>query len=319
MGVRGLSTYIKTYFPMLRTVLDWRQCAGQTWGIDCSPLLFRAKADELSPLTVIARLIVTMRAHRIRPIFVFDGRPPEAKQNVVYQRRLHRDQVKRNIDSLRLRMIHMDSSSMEYALLESEIADLQRDVPEITSHMKNEIKDFLYAAGVLSLQANGEADDVLAHLARNDDIQGIVTTDMDLLVRNHMASIIIPETADATVLSVLSPVQVAQAFGISLWDLPFAGVLMGCDYTSTSYFQTLDPAHALTLLRERRLPPFTALMDEAVLLLRGNHSTVQWSVLLSEKQQRKFAAGDPPVESENVRQIVTTNDWPRSWLRFLLG
>jgi hypothetical protein len=317
MGVRGLSTYIKTYFPMLRTVLDWRQCAGQTWGIDCSPLLFRAKADNLSPLTVIARLIVTMRAHRIRPIFVFDGRPPDAKQTVIQHRRIQRDRAKRDMESLQLRLESMDPTSLEYALLETEIAEIQRGIPEISSYTKNEIKDFLYAVGVLSLQANGEADDVLAHLARNDDIQGIVTTDMDLLVRGHMASVIIPETSDATVMTAISPVQMANAFGISLYDLPIAGVLMGCDYTSVDYFRTLEPGYVLTLFREQRIPPFTIEMKEAVLILRGEHAMVQWTILLSEKQQLKWATGDPPKEPDNIYRILQENRWPRSWLQFL--
>ncbi len=318
MGVRGLSSYIKTYFPLLRRVLQWTRYSGQTWGIDCSPLLFRAKADNLSPLTVFARLLVYMRKYNIRPIFVFDGRPPDAKQSVIFQRRTQRDLTKRDIYNLRLRMASLDPTSLEYALLDSEIAELQRGIPEITSSTKNEIKEFLYASGALSLQATGEADDVLAHLARAGHIQAIVSTDMDLLLRNHSAPLIIPETADATVLITISPVDMATAFGIYPEDLPLAGVLMGCDYISADYFRTMEPSYALTLIREQRLPPFTIQMQEAVLILRGEHSTVQWQILLTDKQRAKLNAGDPPKEPDNLYKIFQEQNWPQAWLQMLL-
>lgn len=318
MGVRGLSTYIKTYFPLLRRVLHWKYYSGQTWGIDCSPLLFRAKSENFTPLTVFAHLLVYMRTYNIRPIFVFDGRPPDAKQSVIQQRRNQRDVIKRDIDSIRLRMISLDPSSLEYALLESEIADLQRGIPEITSGIKNEIKEFLYAAGALSLQASGESDDVLAHLARAGHIQGIVSTDMDILLRNHGVPLIIPETADATVLSTISPIDMAQAFGVYLEDLPIAGVLMGCDYTTADYFRTIEPVYALSMIRDQRLPPFTVQMNEAILILRGDHSTVQWPILLSEKQRMKWVSGDPPKEPENLQKIVQSHGWPLVWLQKLL-
>ena len=100
MGIRGLSGYLKWKAPEARRALSWTLHTGQRWAIDASCLLYRARSANLSPITVIASLLVRMKDMSIVPIFVFDGKPPVTKAEVIEQRKEHRETTQREIMAL---------------------------------------------------------------------------------------------------------------------------------------------------------------------------------------------------------------------------
>ena len=320
MGIRGLNGFIKWKLPCARKTLRWSEHRGETWGVDCSCLLYRARGSNLCVITVIASLLVRMRNAGIRAVFVFDGRTPAAKSDVVDQRREARQIIQKEMLTLQVELEAEGLDMSDRVELERRHASLQKKAPTVTSGDKNELKQFLYACGVQFVTAAGEADDVLAYLCRVGTLQGVISTDMDMLARG-VPLMVIPETIDNTVLTVLRLQEVLSGIGLTYSQFVDACMLMGSDYSGKGW-HGIEPKYAIE--RARKGVDWGAVdanksicmaMEEGVILLSGYG--VRWDSIVSEKQRTKWDMGPPPCEPENVASAAKTHGLPIGWIKML--
>jgi hypothetical protein len=310
MGIRGLGGFIKWKLPNIRKSLKWGSYAGTRWGIDCSCLLFRARGSNLSPITVIASLLYRMRRAGIQAVFIFDGRPPAAKSDVVDQRRVVRQAIQKEMAELKEDLNAVGLTELEKATMETRHAALQKKAPTVSGSDKDELKQFLYACGVQFITAIGEADDVLAYLCRTGFLQCVVSTDMDMLARG-VPIVVHPETADTSVLTVIRLDEILQSLHLSMTQFVDACMLMGSDYSGKSW-KPMEPM--LAIEKARAGVDWTAYDEtirEGVTLLSGEG--VDWEAIVSEKQRTKWELGPPSCEPENVMAAAVTHGWPTDW------
>lgn len=304
MGIRGLATYLRTKVPESRKRLVFGP-AGQVWGVDCSSLLYRAKAANLSPITVFASLIVRMRRAGVEPIIVFDGKPPAAKGAVLEQRRAVRAVTTQKITELTAAA--EKAAPIERAVLERQILDLQSKAPSVSHSERDDLKRFFYGAGVLFVSALGEADDLLGVLARDGIIQAVVSTDMDMLARG-IQRLIVPETQDASVLTEILLEPILKRLGLTVDQFVAACVYMGSDYTPADY-RTVPAPFAVEKARTVPLDP-VGLGARTSLL--GIGQTVDG--LLPDQQKAKWAAGWPAAEVATIDAFRQAEGWPMDWI-----
>lgn len=318
MGIRGLGGFIRSRLPQARKALAWSDHKGETWGIDCSCLLFRARASNLSPLTVMAHLLVRMRTAGIEAIIIFDGKAPAAKNEVLDQRRAVRVTAHKEMADIRESLV--TATVTEAATMERRMAALQKKAPVVTSGDKDGLKKFLYAAGVRFITAAEEADDVLAFLCRDKTIQAVVSTDMDMLARG-VPTLVVPETNDASVLTQILLGDVLAGLGLRYSQFVDACMLMGSDYSAPGW-RSIDPRSAFEAAR-RGLDwsmvdasgSVCRTMEEGVARLMG--ASVTWDTIVSEKQRTKWSLGPPPKEPAALEEAVRANEWPVQWLSVL--
>ena len=292
--------------------------SGQRWGVDCSCLMYKARGSGLSAMTVVASLLVRLRRANINTVFVFDGRPPTAKAIVVEQRRVVRTAVHKEMVEIQAGLEAKDLTVTEKAEMEHRHALLQKKAPTVTHGDKEEIKRLLYGAGIQFITASGEADDVLALLCRNGTLQGIITSDTDMLARG-VPSIVIPETADATVLTEIRLNDVLSGLHLTYPQFVDACMLMGSDY-SVKNWKPVEPKNAVEMAKKgvdwSALDP-SGEMVAGGMLLRGDG--VEWEAVVNEKQRAKWLLGSPPCEPETINSLATANSWPMDWIGFLRG
>lgn len=315
MGIRGLAGFLRWRTPHARRPVQWKAHAGERWAVDCSCILYRARGANLSVLTVVASLIVRLRRSGIEPVFIFDGRTPAAKTETVEKRREVRTAVKQEIAAIKAELaVPSERSTTMIADKETQIAELQAKVPQITSRDRDDIKKLLYSAGVLFVTATGEADDLLGFLSRTGQVSAVVSTDMDMLARG-IRVLVQPETPDTTVLTELSLDGVLTGLGVTYTQFVDACMLMGSDYTPHEV-RTMPPPVAITAARYAGVPAMTdSAMSSGAALLRGDGVT--WEDLLVEAQREKWAAGAPAVEMESLGSYCLDNMWPMDWRRAL--
>ena len=296
MGIKGLAHFIKTKVPTARGAVNW-QCSktktNSIWGIDCLSILFRARGANLSPITVLASLIIRMRQYGIEPIFVFDGSTPRAKSATVDKRRTIRNVIKTEMRAIQEKLTGSDVGvcAAERSSLERRHDILQKKAPQITSDDRDEVKRFLHGCGVRFITASGEADEVLAFLYRSDEIQAVVSTDMDMLARG-VARLIVPESADTTVLSEFSLDILLKQLKLTYSGFVNMCVKMGCDYSA----------------------------EEAPAILKGVNAS--WETIVSEKQREKWSSYSASSSSSEPDTIATFSDtyrWPCEWTKLLIG
>ena len=321
MGIYGLGKFLKWKVPQARHSIRLEQwCPGpnsqRQCGIDISCILYRARGAGLSPLTVVASLIVRLRQARVTPIVVFDGKPPAAKAEVVEQRRTVRVAAHREITELRA--LPEPTTEKERGERENRVVELQKKAPVVTGGERDEIKQFLYSCGVRFVTANGEADDLLAFLARAGQLSAVITTDMDFLARG-VPNVIVPETPDCSVLTLISLDAVLRALGLTQRQFVEACQLMGSDYSPVG-FQRMEPRAALSAASAG---VNWAAMDCSGELLRGVSllagDGVKWGDLVSEKQTQKWLLPLPPVEPAVIGMLAQREEWPTPWPAWLLS
>jgi 5'-3' exonuclease len=294
MGIRGLARFLKQRAPAAYTTVTPLSKA-ERWALDCSCIMYRARAAGLQPVTVLAGLICKLRNIGVELIVIFDGKPPAVKATTLEERRAHRTAIQKEIDSL-------DPSANEI-----QITALQRQIPTLSASDKDTVKQLLYAAGVLFLNASGEADDLLAALYKKGDITAVISSDMDMLPRG-IGRVILPETADAATLTSVSLDRVLTALSLTYDQFVAACVLMGSDYSERS----MNPYQAVTAIQAARSP---LIETESGRQLKGDG--VVLSNLLTEAQEEKWAAGAPPVEPEALAALAATHGWPPGWVIIL--
>jgi flap endonuclease-1 len=252
-----------------------------------------------------------MRQSNIIPIFVFDGKPPASKADVLEQRRGQRDQAHKEIEALESLDIS-GMSQMDKAITEKKIADLTARNPTVTGSDKDLIKQLLYGAGVLFVSASGEADDLLGLLARSGIVKAVVSTDMDMLARG-VPILIVPETPDTSVLTEIKTITILSTLGLTYPQFVDACILMGTDYTGSS-FRTRPPIDAITAVK--RGDPFKGMDQElitsAAASLRGDSASFE--TLMNPIQLAKFMGGAPQREPETLTKMAAEYGWPASWI-----
>ena len=322
MGIRGLAGYLKWKSPNSRKNIQWYKHAGERWAIDCSCILYRARAAGLEPITVIASLLVRMRSARIEPVVIFDGKPPSTKAETLEQRRAVRESAMQELEEIQEGLKATDLSEVERAEREVRASELQAKAPRVSAKDRDDIKKFLYSAGVLFITASGEADDILALLARRGDIAAVVSTDMDMLARG-VPLLVVPETHDATVLTGIFLSAALSDLRLTYEQFVRACVLMGTDYMGRDW-KTIEPRFAVEAVRRDASwnnmgfePEICAQLERAANILQGEG--VHWEDMLSESQHVKWTAGAPAKEPENLDVFCIANGWPTDWFYILVN
>ena len=297
MGIRGLAHYLRQRAPAAYTNVTAvpKECI-ERWALDCSCIMYRARASSLHPVTVIASLICKLRNLGVELIVIFDGKPPAVKAATLEERKTHRTAVQKEIDSL-------DPSGNEI-----QIEALQRKIPTVSASDKDAVKQLLYAAGVLFLNATGEADDLLAALYKQGDVTAVISTDMDMLPRG-IGRVIIPETADASILTSVSLDRILSSLSLTYDQFVAACCLMGTDYSERS----MNPQQAVTAIQSGRSP---VKETDSSRQLKGDGVTL--TALLTGAQEEKWIVGAPPVEPEALAALAVTYGWPPGWIATLL-
>lgn len=272
MGIRNLIRWIQWVRPLHpMTATEWEAFRDKRVGVDILGFMYRAKTEGASVLEVLAALVRSLRAWGIQPVFVFDGKSPREKDGTRSSRR----RQKAAVDG--------------------------RDPVRITTEDRNAAKQLFYALGVLCLNAELEADEVLAFLARRGDFAAVISADMDFLPRG-VGTLIIPNTlADLTTWRAATLLDLLETAHLTYTNFVDMCVLLGCDYAPTiptisyqfAYWRIREARTMLEILAHEGIRTATA-WETAAALLRGDKTT--WETMLSDKQREKWAAGPPPAE-----------------------
>lgn len=231
MGIRGLNTCINRTIPTLIKPVLWKNLRKTRVGIDINCFLYRALASHLSPLKVIAEQIANFRKLGITPIYVFDGKPPSEKDLVISKRKSDRNEAILLKDRL-LSLLDSENDIKNREILLGQIHDLESANPVLTYEMRDEIKQFLYAAGAMFVSAFAEADSLLSYWFKRGVIDSVASFDLDFLPRG--TTLLVPKNInDGPGGQWLYYDPIAIRRGLRLGEAEFVDfcVLLGSDYT----------------------------------------------------------------------------------------
>ena len=185
MGVRDLNYLIKRYNRSSIKELTLYDLKNKTLAIDLQLYLYKALIQNKDPVEEIHKQILHFERYKIKPIYVFDGKPPKEKIDELQKRAYKRSrslEVIQYLESVYLQKISNDEIEIKNLVL-SKIDELKKNSMSIDRKTKQAIKYLCNIMGVIYIDnMDMEADRAIGILYKTGKIDGCISEDNDMLV-----------------------------------------------------------------------------------------------------------------------------------------
>ncbi|XP_028284428.1 probable flap endonuclease 1 homolog [Parambassis ranga] len=221
MGITKLADLVRFDAPDAISYKDISEYTGKVIALDTSIVVnqFRAVTPSLSPLIGLFFRTLTFLEHDIKPVYVFDGKPPVEKTAVLEKR--------------------AEAAGWNSSRRTGSASSLTKDCAQLLAHL-----------GVPVIQAPGDAEALCAQLVRNGTVYAVASEDMDTLPFG--ANVVIRQLnakTDSEITEYSLP-KLLEKLQISHEELVDLCILLGCDYCDK--IPGLGPKRALTLIQKHR-------------------------------------------------------------------
>lgn len=222
MGITKLAELIRFEAEDAIRHKDISDYSGKTIALDTSIIMHQFRAAMPSPNLILSGLFyrtLTLLEHDIKPVFVFDGKPPDEKAATLKKR--------------------AEANGRKFTGCLGNASAQTKDCMEL-----------LRLLGVPVVQAPGDAEALCAQLVKAGTVHAVASEDMDtlpfgatLLIRNLNGSKD-SEVTEYSLQTLLQKLNITQTEFVDLC------ILLGCDYCDK--IPALGPRRALVLIQEHR-------------------------------------------------------------------
>ncbi|XBW37167.1 hypothetical protein QEN19_002748 [Hanseniaspora menglaensis] len=276
MGIKGLSHFLKDNAPGCTKEISIKSLSGQKIAIDASMCLYQfliavrqqdsgmqlnnAEGETTSHLMGFFYRTLRMCDNGIKPVYVFDGKPPVLKSGELDKRRAKRDEAEEEIETLQKKLKEVGEEGLEKEeeerILEKEqmerLMQLQRRTVKVTQKQNDEAKHLLKLMGIPYVDAPCEAEAQCAELCKSGKVYGVASEDMDTLCYNVpvlLRKLTLSEQRKEPILEVKTD-KVLEGLELSLDEFIDLCIMMGCDYCPT--IQGCGPSNSFKLINEHK-------------------------------------------------------------------
>jgi len=184
MGIQGLSKLLSDNAPECVKEKEFESFFGRKMAVDASMHIYQSmivvgrvgaetltnEAGEVtSHLQGMFTRTTRMLKAGMKPVYVFDGKPPEMKSHELSKRSEKRSE---NMEALK---------EAEEAGNQEDIEKLSKRNVKVTREHNEEVKRLLLLMGMPVIEAPSEAEAQCAELCRADRVYAVSTEDMDVL------------------------------------------------------------------------------------------------------------------------------------------
>lgn len=235
MGVKNLIKWIKRYSPSAIEMINFNDMKNKRLGIDASILIYRSElaikgsgfemrnkyGAITSHLYVIFFKTIKMLQNNILPIYVFDGRYNKLKHNAMTQRKKKIDKIKKEIE-------------INKNFTKEQINKKELQTFEINDQMYNDLIKMLSLMGIAYIEAEGEADSLLAYMNIKGYIDGVISEDTDICIfgADNLYKNVFTNMNHSTK-DLIEHIQYKNILKEVKWsrvDFVDLAILLGCDY-----------------------------------------------------------------------------------------
>ena len=235
MGIKGLTYLIKQKSPNGIQSVHLNTLKGKTVAIDTSIFLYkslmnvRSNGDYLrnnndkivSHIIGIYYKTIQYLSLGIKPIYIFDGKPPKEKSECIQERNKKAYESKEKIKDTKDK---------------KEIEKLEKSSIRITKNHIEDLKILFNLMGVSYIHPDGEAEAYAGELCRIGYVDAVITEDMDTLV--YETPLMIRSCIDKSIknndyISIFNLSQILKDFDMNITQFTDLCILCGCDYCPT--------------------------------------------------------------------------------------
>ena len=182
MGIRYLNRFLKDNASSSIKLCKLAELSGKKIAVDISIYIYRFAGDE-TLIENIYLMLSVFRYYNIIPIFVFDGKPPPEKLELIQKRKQDKKEAEEEYNKLKKTLElnkDMDDSDKQEIIYGMDI--LKKKFINISKSDIETVKSLIRSYGATYYEAPGEADKLCAMLTVKDKVWGCLSEDMDMFV-----------------------------------------------------------------------------------------------------------------------------------------
>jgi len=283
MGIKNLKSIVERHAPEVREQHTIDYFTGSTFAIDSSIFLYRflySKGHLEHPHVVgFLNKIIYFLKNGIIPLFIWDGIPPQQKEDVLSKRWENKKKLEERIAKLNEKIDELKESitiiedddeddSLQHGELpilpkqekldkfienqeklrvyQNEVQKLSKQIIYVKKHHKEDVKNLLNILGIPNLSAKGEAEALCSEMVKQNIVDFALSEDTDTLVHGSPNLLQNGKKNDEFILTRLD--NLLQGFKFSFNQFMDFCILCGCDYTCT--IPKLGPVTAFNYIKE---------------------------------------------------------------------
>ena len=185
MGIKGIKSLIKKHVPDAISEIKLSDLRGKVVCIDSSILLYKFRytyQDDNFHIIGFLNKIIELQLYGIKVIFVFDGKPPEAKRETLNKRKENKLKQKEQLNTLKKELgafdlnfdEFIDSDSDEnndniiyFKEISKKIKSLEKNIKTVSKFHSTEVMEMLKSIGIPFFDSDGEAEEACVFLQTN--------------------------------------------------------------------------------------------------------------------------------------------------------
>jgi hypothetical protein len=180
MGIKNLNRFfIENCSKNATRRIDVREFSGKTIVIDASIYMYKFIAQN-ALIENMYLLISIFKQNNVIPIFVFDGKSPPEKRELINERHRLKQDAEKKYRELKIALESAPASTKTE--IELEMESLKKKFIRIKEGDFIKVKSLLRAYGVSYCDAHGEADKVCVYMVIMNIAWACLSDDMDMFV-----------------------------------------------------------------------------------------------------------------------------------------
>jgi flap endonuclease-1 len=182
MGIKYLNKFLKESAADSMKFISISELSGKRIAVDISIYMYKY-ASEDSLIENMYLLLSVLRYYNVIPIFIFDGKPPDEKKDILLQRREDKKEAEKEYNKIK-NLLHSNPNMEEADKQElvSNMDILKKKFVHISKTDVENVKNLIRAYGATYYDAPGEADELCALLTIKGKVFATLSEDMDMFV-----------------------------------------------------------------------------------------------------------------------------------------
>jgi hypothetical protein len=181
MGIKNLNRFLLDNCNKKSiTKIHLSKLSGKKLVIDVSIYLYKFLSEN-ALIENMYLFISILKKYGIIPVFIFDGKPPPEKKQLLIKRLVDKIEAEKKYLNIKEELLlETDEEKKEEKLMEMEL--LKKQFIRVKDDDLSKVKELFDAYGVTYFIAPNEADQLCAYLNNTQQVWGCVSDDMDMFL-----------------------------------------------------------------------------------------------------------------------------------------
>ena len=182
MGIKHLNKFLKENANDSIKFVNMPELSGKKIAVDISIYMYRYASDD-NLIENMYLMLSIFRYYNIIPIFIFDGKPPVEKKELLIKRKEDKKEAEEEYKKLqRVLSTNRNMDESEKQEIISNMDMLKRKFVNISKNDIENVKKLIRSYGATYYDAPGEADELCALLTIKEKVWACLSEDMDMFV-----------------------------------------------------------------------------------------------------------------------------------------